>query len=63
VLKEGKVAKMSFCGREECAMEIKEATNGGKIRGVPLDRKDEPLSTCAWCGKKATEVVYVAKAY
>ena len=54
---------MSFCGKEECAMEIKEATNGGKIRGVPLDRKDEPLSTCAWCGKKATEVVYVAKAY
>ena len=53
---------MSFCGTEECAEQIKEAT-GAKIRGTSLEEKFEVADSCAWCGKQAKEVVYVARAY
>ncbi len=63
-LKSGKVVKMPFCGREECAVDLQEATNGGKIRGVALDETESPEGkVCAWCGRPAKQVVYVAKAY
>jgi len=61
-LSEGKVVYMPFCGREECAKELQEATNGGKIRGTELERQ-KATGECAWCGKDAREWVYVAKAY
>jgi len=63
MIKKGKVVKMNFCGREECAMEIKEMTNGAKVRGTPLDMEEKPSGKCVWCGRKAKEVVYIAKAY
>jgi len=63
LMRKGGIAKVNFCGREECAMEIKEATNGAKVRGVPLDLEEKPTGNCVWCGKKAKEVVYIAKAY
>jgi prolyl-tRNA synthetase len=63
LLNKGGIAKISFCGREECAMDLKEKTNGGKVRGVVLDQKETPNEKCIWCGKKAEQVVYVAKAY
>jgi len=63
-LRSGMMVKMPFCGREECAAEMQEVTNGGKVRGVALDETENPEGkSCAWCGKPATQVVYVAKAY
>jgi prolyl-tRNA synthetase len=68
-LNKGKVVIMDFCGREECAMEMKETTHGGKVRGTIVGgyginiRDEKPKGKCAWCGKDSKEVVYVAKAY
>ncbi|MFX0069029.1 MAG: proline--tRNA ligase [Candidatus Hodarchaeota archaeon] len=56
-------ARMGFCGREECAMDLKETTNGGKVRGTLLEKQEKPKGNCAWCEGKAKEIVYVAKAY
>lgn len=58
----GKVVYMPFCGREECARELQEVTGGGKVRGTELEPK-KASGRCAWCGEKAKEWVYVAKAY
>ncbi len=63
-LKEGKIVKMPFCGREECAMQMQEETKGGKVRGTALGEEEIPEGKrCAWCGHPATQIVYVAKAY
>jgi prolyl-tRNA synthetase len=62
-LESGKIVKMPFCGREECAMDLKEATNGGKVRGTEIDFVEGDYGTCAWCGGKARQIVYVAKSY
>jgi len=62
-LESGKIVKMPFCGREECAMDLKEATNGGKVRGTEIDFVEGDYGTCAWCGGKARQIMYVAKSY
>ena len=58
----GKIIRASFCGRKECADEIKDAT-GYEIRGRRVDVDEEPDERCAWCGAPAKRVVYLAKAY
>ncbi|MBI5354878.1 MAG: proline--tRNA ligase [Candidatus Aenigmarchaeota archaeon] len=45
---------------EECAKKLKEI--GLHVRGTLLDREN-PKGTCSICGKKANEVVYLARAY
>ncbi len=62
-IKEGKIVKISFCGREECAEDMREATNGAKVRGTSLDFKEGDYGRCVWCGQPARYLVYVAKAY
>ncbi len=62
-LRERKIVKMPFCGREECADDMKEATDGGKVRGTPLDLVEGEYGRCAWCGRPARQIVYVAKSY
>lgn len=62
-LRERKMVKMPFCGREECAENLKEATDGGKVRGTPLGFKEGDYGKCAWCGRPARQIVYVAKSY
>ncbi|MFX0097659.1 MAG: proline--tRNA ligase [Candidatus Hodarchaeota archaeon] len=57
------LARMCFCGREECAMDLKETTNGGKVRGTLFEKQEKPEGNCAWCEGEAKEIVYVAKAY
>ncbi|MCI6216499.1 MAG: proline--tRNA ligase [Mollicutes bacterium] len=58
----GGYAKMMWCGDEECELKVKEITNGGTARCI--GEHDEPFGdTCPICGKKATKVVYFAKAY
>jgi len=58
-----KIAKMSWCGRNECAEIIKAETRGGEIRGHRFDRKEKPQNRCAVCDQKAVKVVYIAKSY
>ncbi|MCW1309381.1 MAG: aminoacyl--tRNA ligase-related protein, partial [Candidatus Nanoarchaeia archaeon] len=58
----GGFVKILFCMREECADKIKEVCSA-EVRGKILGSKDKVEGNCAVCGKKAREVVYVAKAY
>mgnify|MGYP002737223196 CR=1 FL=1 len=52
-----------WCGESACEEKIKEDTTA-TIRCVPFDHEQEELSdTCLCCGKKAKEMVYIAKAY
>ena len=62
-IKEGKIVKISFCGKEECAEDMRETTNGAKVRGTSLDFKEGDYGKCVWCGQPARYLVYVAKAY
>lgn len=62
-LGKGYLVKMPFCGREECAMNLKEETDGGKIRGMEIGFKEGNYGKCAWCGSDARQIVYVAKSY
>ncbi len=61
--REGGIGRMAFCGREECASEIKAETEGFEVRGVRVNEKWGKLGVCAACGKEAKEIVYVAKPY
>jgi len=62
VLDKGGYAKMMWCGDQDCEDKVKEITNGGTARCIPFN--EEPFAdTCPICGKKATKVVYFAKAY
>ena len=36
---------------------------GGFVRGIRVDKKETPKDNCVICGKKAKEVVYIAKSY
>jgi len=62
VLSERKIARIEWCGKEECALKLKENA-GGEIRGSRFDIVEVPQRNCIVCGEKAQEVVYVAKAY
>ena len=62
------IARVNFCSvekdGEKCA-EVIEKETGGKIRGTRIDTNEKPFGNgkCIVCGKKATQVVYVAKDY
>lgn len=51
----------SWCGREECELKAKEESKA-TIRCIPFDRQLEH-ERCLICGEKASEVVYLARAY
>jgi len=59
---EGRIIRANFCGMDECAREIKEET-GYEVRGRRVDVEEKPTGNCAWCGRPAARVVYMAKAY
>ncbi len=59
----GGFVKFNFCGKEECADEIKSGTGGIEVRGTLFGSDEKPKGKCAWCGKAATEVAYAAKSY
>ncbi|MCD6563907.1 MAG: proline--tRNA ligase [Thermoproteales archaeon] len=62
-IKKGKIIKMPFCDKEECAEDMREATEGGKVRGTEIEEERASGLKCAWCGKEAKKWVYVAKSY
>jgi prolyl-tRNA synthetase len=59
----GGFIRFSFCGREECASEIKTQTGGFEVRGRRADIDEKHAESCTWCGMKAIELAYLAKAY
>ncbi|HEV2390108.1 MAG TPA: His/Gly/Thr/Pro-type tRNA ligase C-terminal domain-containing protein, partial [Nitrososphaerales archaeon] len=59
----GGFIKFTFCGREECAREIKAQTGGYEVRGKRVDIAEAYAPSCTWCGEKGIELAYLAKAY
>jgi prolyl-tRNA synthetase len=57
----GGFIKAAWCGSPKCEEKIKEET-GATIRLRPFE-KEEPTTTCVYCGEKAKEMVYFAKSY
>ncbi|MBQ8137513.1 MAG: proline--tRNA ligase, partial [Clostridia bacterium] len=58
---EGGYARAMWCGDRACEDKIKETT-GATSRCMPFDQT--PIGeTCVCCGRKATRVMYFAKAY
>ena len=53
--------RTGWCGEQSCEEKIKEET-GATIRTMPF-KKEKTFSNCVYCGNKAKEVVYFAKAY
>jgi prolyl-tRNA synthetase len=65
-LEDKKIARVEFCsiGKDGlvCAETVEKDFNAF-VRGVRHDKKEIPKGKCAFCGKKAEEVVYIAKSY
>jgi prolyl-tRNA synthetase len=59
----GGFIRFTFCGRDECAREIKAATGGYEVRGRRVDVDEKHADSCTWCGRQGTELAYLAKAY
>lgn len=59
----GGLVKIEWCGKQECADNVKTETKGGEIIGVPYDVKEKTSSSCVWCNNKSRYVVYVANTY
>lgn len=59
----GGLARINWCGLEECAEEMKSETEGGVIRGTLFGKGEEAKGNCIKCGKKAAQVVYISKQY
>lgn len=59
----GALVRVAFCGREECAKEIQNKTNGGKVRGTVFGKHEKALGKCIYCNHAAKEIVYVARQY
>lgn len=61
LIKDGKMARINWCGDPGCENKINEETTA-TIRLIPL-KKEKAFGKCAVCEKKTKDVVYVAKAY
>lgn len=66
VIEAGKIARCNFCSinkeGEKCA-EIVEKDTSATVRGTRLDEKKKDINKCVICGKKAGEIVYIARQY
>jgi prolyl-tRNA synthetase len=59
--RKGGFIKAAWCGSATCEEKIKEET-GATIRLIPFE-KEEPITACIYCEKKAKEMVYFARSY
>jgi prolyl-tRNA synthetase len=57
----GGFIKAAWCGSADCEAKIKEET-GATIRIRPF-QKEETTMNCVYCGQKAKETIYFARAY
>ncbi len=62
-IKGKKIARVCWCGSEECAEKLKEEAGGGEVRGHRYDLEEKPTKPCLICQKPATQTVYTARAY
>lgn len=58
---DGGFVRACWCSDITCELKIKEET-GATIRVIPFE-KEEVFSQCIYCGKKANQVAYFARAY
>ncbi|MEK6922839.1 MAG: proline--tRNA ligase, partial [Nanoarchaeota archaeon] len=58
-----KLAKIPWCGSVECEDNIKDQTEGAKIINIPFEQPKSIKDNCAYCNKKAKNIVHVAKSY
>jgi len=65
-LEKGKIVKTGFCSvsmdSAECAEKIEKELNAS-VRGTKFSEKEKAKGKCIACGKKAQEIVYIAKSY
>lgn len=65
-VKDGKIARVNFCSVEsngaKCAEYVEKEINA-EVRGTMANKREKAQGNCVVCGKSATEVVYIAKAY
>ena len=65
-IEQKKIARVNFCSTAKeagkCAEYLEKAT-GASVRGTRHNVKEKAVGKCISCGKKAEEVVYVAKSY
>ncbi|MBI4896673.1 MAG: proline--tRNA ligase [Candidatus Aenigmarchaeota archaeon] len=59
----GGFVRINWCESKNCEESVKEKTGGAEIRGSLYEKREDVFSHCIMCGKQATKVVYVAKAY
>ena len=59
----GGLVKTEWCGKQDCAGNVKAETKGGEIIGIPYDVKEKASSSCVWCNNKSRYVVYVGNSY
>ncbi len=62
IISERRIARFGWCGKTECAMQLKEAA-GGELRGSRFDWVEVPSGGCIVCQQTAQEVVYYSRAY
>jgi prolyl-tRNA synthetase len=62
-IKKGGFVKLNFCGRKECADDMKSKTTGFEIRGTLFGSQERSRGKCAWCNQTAKQVVYAGKSY
>ena len=65
-IKNGKIARVNFCSTEKsgekCAEYIEKEINA-EVRGTRGDKEESASGKCPICNKKATQVVYIGRAY
>ena len=54
--------KTFWCGNQDCEDRIKDET-GASIRVISMEKEEKEEGNCVYCGKKAENLVYFAKAY
>ena len=59
----GGIVRAPFCGNEECAKQIQNETNGGKVRGTLFGKKEKAMGNCIYCSRSAAEIAYIARQY
>ena len=60
-IKDKKLIKAGWCGKESCESIIKDKAEGAKILNIPF--KKHKISDCPACNKKALHPVLIAKSY
>ncbi|MFW5902306.1 MAG: hypothetical protein ACOCTT_00250, partial [archaeon] len=66
-LENKKIARANWCTTNEegesCAEKLAEEVKGAKVRGTIHHKEEKAKGKCLICGKKADEVVYIAREY